>query len=466
MLLSLVCAFLVWLGVVNVADPVVTNTVEVQVEIVNAEVLEANNLTYEIVGKKTTTVAYEVKTTNAHRIRPSDFRAYADMTELWDVTGSIPIRVEVLNHSEYLVSTPVSRTSTIKIETEPLQRKRFDINVSYTGVLEDGYEAGEISLSPSYLYVEGPESLIGQISSVGIEVSLDGLSMDAEGTAVPQYYDANGNEITLDARIESDCDAVTYNMPILKVKNLTLDFEVSGEVAEGYRFTGVKCDVRSVPVIGLKSVLASLNTITIPGESLNMDGASTDLVRTIDLNDYLPLGVSLAGVGRHEINVTLTVEPLVERVYRVEVNDASFTGEDEAYIYRAEPGTVSIRIRALEEELDSLTLDSNDIEVDVADMEEGLHDAEVILKLDLDQVYEVVEIGSCRINVMKVPETTESQSDGPDGDTGDEGPGADETSGEDSREAVNPMTAETDGTTGEPSRQSHSETEEAGELPQ
>lgn len=106
LLISFLCAFLVWLGVVNVADPVMTDTVEVPVEIVNSDVLTKNNLTYEVVGKSTTTVQYEVKTTNAYRIRSSDFRAYADMTDMWSVTGAIPIKIEVLNHSEYLVSTP------------------------------------------------------------------------------------------------------------------------------------------------------------------------------------------------------------------------------------------------------------------------------------------------------------------------------------------------------------------------
>ena len=86
-LLSLLGGFLVWLGVVNVADPVITNTVEVPVEIVNGEVLEKNGMTYEINGKKTTTISYEVNTTNAYRIRSSDFRAYADMTELWSDSG-------------------------------------------------------------------------------------------------------------------------------------------------------------------------------------------------------------------------------------------------------------------------------------------------------------------------------------------------------------------------------------------
>ena len=75
LLISFLCAFLVWLGVVNVADPVMTNTVEVPVEIINSDVLTKNNLTYAVVGKSTTTVQYEVKTTNAYRIRSSDFRA-------------------------------------------------------------------------------------------------------------------------------------------------------------------------------------------------------------------------------------------------------------------------------------------------------------------------------------------------------------------------------------------------------
>ena len=45
LLISFLGAFLGWLGVVNVADPVMTDTVEVPVEIVNSDVLTKNNLT-------------------------------------------------------------------------------------------------------------------------------------------------------------------------------------------------------------------------------------------------------------------------------------------------------------------------------------------------------------------------------------------------------------------------------------
>ena len=47
-------------------------------------------------------------------------------------------------------------------------------------------------------------------------------------------------------------------------------------------------DSKSVPVVGLKSALASLNTITIPKEELDVSGARANIVKTIDLNDYLP----------------------------------------------------------------------------------------------------------------------------------------------------------------------------------
>jgi len=396
-LLSLLCGFLVWLGVVNVADPVMTDTVEVAVEIVNGDVLEKNGITYEIVGKKTTTVSYDVKTTNAHKIRATDFRAYADMTELWSVTGAIPVKVEVLNNEQFIVNSPVSKTSTIKIETEPLQRKRFDLNTVLVGELVDNHETGDISLYPNYLYVEGPESLIGQISSAGVEIPLEGVTSDTNGTTVPRFYDANGNRIELSSRITSSCDSVNYSMQVLRVKNLLVDFEVSGEVAEGYRFTGAECNVTSVPVVGMKSALANLNSIMIPAEMLNLDGVSENQEITIDLINLLPDGISLADEEQREATVILTVEELEERMYTVFVKDSGIIGKREEYNYSPIPETVSIRVQALSEELDTFEITSDDIAVDVSEMELGYNQA--VVDVELDPVYELVYVSSLTINV-------------------------------------------------------------------
>lgn len=432
LLISFLCAFLVWLGVVNVADPVMTDTVEVPVEIINSDVLTKNNLTYEVIGKSTTTVQYEIKTTDAYRIRSSDFRAYADMTDMWSVTGAIPIKIEVLNHSEYLVSTPVSRTGTIKIETEPLQRKTFTIGVTTTGMLEDGYQTGKVTLSPETLTVEGPESLIGQISSVGIEISLDGKNADWSDSEEPKFYDANNNSITISDRLISNCKSVDYTMEILKVKNLNLDFDVTGEVASGYRYTGVECELKSVPVVGLKSALASLNTITIPKDELDVSGAKANIVRTIDLNDYLPDGVSLAGMSSSEITVTLTVEQLKEREYTVRVDSDCYAGANSAYSYQSDPSTVTVRVRALQEELDSLQLAASDLSLNVSGMGEGSHQVQPELSRELDSAYDLLGISSCTVNISRKQETgTEAEPE----TTAEETTKAPETVSESSKEA-------------------------------
>ncbi len=403
-LISLLGAFLVWLWVVNVADPVMTDTVEIPVEIENGHILTDNGLTYEIVGKKTTTVSYEVHTTNAYRIHASDFRAYVDMAELWSVTGAVPVKVEVLSNAGYLVSSPVSKTTAIKIETEPLQTKRFELNTILKGSLENGYQVGEIKLSPDHIYLQGPESQIGQISSAGIEFSVDGVDSEVAGVAVPRFYDANGKQIDLSKRIEKNADSVDYTMEVLKVKDVPLYFEVSGEVTDGYRHTGIRCDVDSISVAGLNSDVASFDALTIPGDILKLDGASTDIVKTVDLSKLLPNGIILAGNVRKEVNVTMMVERLVDEVYIVELDYGCYVGDSDEYIYRAEPNRVSVRIRGLREELDRLKVDADDLAIDVTGLEEGSHLLNVEFITDLDPVYEVVTVGTCTINVTKIPD--------------------------------------------------------------
>ena len=97
-LLSVFLAFFVWLFVSNVSNPLISDSVDVQVDIINEEILTNNNLTYEVVGKNKVTVSYEVHTLDRHKIKASDFRAYADLSELYDVTGSIPVKVEMVNN--------------------------------------------------------------------------------------------------------------------------------------------------------------------------------------------------------------------------------------------------------------------------------------------------------------------------------------------------------------------------------
>ena len=109
-LLSLFLAFFLWLLVVNISNPIISGTEEVPVEIKNEGVLTAAGLTYEIVGKSTVTVNYRVHILDEYKISSSDFKAYIDLENLYDVTGAVPVEVEVVGHKTELSSSSVEIT--------------------------------------------------------------------------------------------------------------------------------------------------------------------------------------------------------------------------------------------------------------------------------------------------------------------------------------------------------------------
>lgn len=397
-LASVFFAFLVWLAVTNIANPWKTETQEVVVEIVNAGVLEQANLTYEITGKKTATVSYRVRTKDAYKIKATDFRAYADLSELWDVTGAIPVNVEVLNNQELLQAAPtVKPPGVIKIETEALQTKSFEVTYKVMGDAEEGYTPGDMSMSPKYIYVKGPTSAIGQISSVGIEVNAEGASSDISGTAEPVFYDANGNTLTLEDNVEVLTKSINYNLVILKIKLLSLDFVVTGEVADGYRYTGFESSIASVPVEGLKSTLAPLNTIVVQDPSLNLDGATEDKVCTINLESYLPDNVSIAGAENREVSVTLKVEALETETISLDTDAVILEGTNADYEYTFDEPSVNVTVRGLKEDLDQLKSKGIEAYANVNGM--GLGDHAVGLEFTLDDSYELVDSDALMVNI-------------------------------------------------------------------
>lgn len=412
-ILSVVLAVFMWLIMVNVSNPLVTDDKEVTVEILNEDILKQANLTYEMVGKKTVTVSYKVRTRDQYRVRESDFYAYADLAELYDVTGAIPVKVEVSNTStrSLLQGNPTAKPGVVRIQTEPLQKKRFELTAHTEGETEEGFAQGDVALNPKYVYVTGAESVIGQISSAGVSIKLEGANSDIAGVEKVRLYDANGNELTgLGNQVELSLGEVDYNVTILKVKSLALDFQVSGTVAEGYRFTGVESGIRSISVEGLKSALASISTLTVPAELLNVNGATSDVQVEVDLAELLPDNITIANGMNATIVVTLKVEPLVTKEVECELLNVEFVGAKENYSYYFNQDQVVLQIRGLKEDLERIQPSDIQLSIDVGDMEPGIRTAG--LDVSLSEGFEAVGQGPLMIMVEDLDAEPESQEGG------------------------------------------------------
>lgn len=388
-LLSVFIALSLWILIVNFSNPLKTKTIsDIPLEVLNENVLTDAEITYEIEGKKSVSVSVDVRTLDYNRIQKSDFRAYVDLKDLWAVTGTVPVKIEVVNNRNLMEGEPVAGTEVVHVVTEPLQKKVFQIKTYTKGALPDGYALGDIAVTPATVQVKGPESRIGLISSVGIEVDIDGKESDIFGTAAPVFYDANGHELGLDSKVTMNVDSVRYEQQVLRIKELALNFDITGNVAEGYRFTGTACEYKSIPVAGFRSVLAELNALNITDPELSLDGLRKDKTVQIDLNKYLPnSSLSLAGMDSSIIAVTLKVEPLVSQDFVVATANVPMIGQDSDFTYSFDERNIEVTVQGLQDDLDQLKASQMGISLDVSEMGEGSNEG--VLTFDLDDSFVV-----------------------------------------------------------------------------
>ena len=370
-LVSVLIGLLIWLTVVNISNPEVMRTRTVPVTVVNTEVLTAAGKCYTIQGAENVTVSYQVRSRDAYRIEADTFRAVADLSNLYSVTGSVPVTVEVLKNKELLIGTPAVRPQVIHVSTEDLQNKSFSVSSSVRGQVLPNHSVGTITVSPETIMVSGPISQVGRISSVGIMVDVSGHGDDFSGTERPRFFDANGNVISFgEEGPVTEPEEIAYEVDMLLGKTLTLRFEVSGNAAPGYRFTGAESAMKSVAVVGEDVILEKLNEVVIPGTALNVEGATENRAVTVDLSQYLPAGVKVRGNSLATVN--LKVEALNSRAFQLSLDSGiETTGRKEGLVYTLYPSLISVELSALPEELDSITFEDLNAGLDLSAMEAG-----------------------------------------------------------------------------------------------
>lgn len=409
-IVSLILAFIIWMGIVNISNPIVPGqSFSIPVEVRNEDILEAANLTYHIGEKDSVTVNYSVRTRNSSLLRPSDFSASIDLSDYNDVTGAVPVTVEINKNKENLIvdGEVVAKPMVLHITTEELINKTLEVKTLPDGKTEEGYTLGPTALQPAAVVIRGPKSLVSKIASAGIPVKVDNSKADLVGEAAPVYFDNDGKALDFGDKVSITPEQVGYHISVLRAKNLALNFEVKGTVAAGYRFTGVECDKKAIPVVGTKSVLASANTLSIADGKLSVDGATSDRVVHLDLNAYLPPDTAIAGDGGSTVTVTLKVEPLATRVYTLNLADLDLRGSrpDEEYSFSRD--SVDVTVRGLKDDLDALDKKDLNPVIDVTGMNTGAYPGKLAFKVG--EGFEVLDYSGFNVTVTAEGSKEQSQ---------------------------------------------------------
>lgn len=413
-----VIAMLLWASVQLSEDAVIEKNYNITVNYINAEYLEQNDL-YLKEYPKTVTIQVSAKTSAFKNIRAERFTATADLSKRYGddpYNKSVVVRITAdASIESSLISMTCKSGDYLDIVLGDIQEKTFPVQVMTEGELPEGMHLSQdgFTVNPSQVTVRGPDEIFSNLNQVAVVVNLtdfDGDVLSVEGT--PILFDNEDQQIQTNDLTTISAETVSVSTEILKTKTLSVTFEgISGTPASGYRYGGMECDVETVEVVGMKADLAEITNIIIPKEDIDISGATEDRVVTLDISQYLPPNVTLYS-SEGTVTVTLFVEELKEKGYRVDPDHIKINGRSDQFQYEILNNSVLVTLEGFLEDLNELSSEEIDMSIDVSGYGTGVYN-DVAVSVTLRDGFRLVNSPKVQVKItdLTAPSTEESIED-------------------------------------------------------
>lgn len=395
-ILAVVFAFILWLVVYNTDDPTITVSYTTNVTVENASVVTDMNKCYEVLNE-TNTVSFAVtaKRSVLNKLEDTDFTAVADMNRMIvnEDGDKANVPIEIISKRSNSSLKYNEKNKYLEVSLEDLMKRRFIITADTSGKVADGYALGEVTVTnPNVLNVSGPASIVNKIDSVVATIDVDGMSMNLSDNVIPALYDADGQEIDT-TKLKLSNTTVTISAKILSVKEIPLVFSTSGVPYGDNRVVEISSKPETIKVKGSSTTLNPLSSLNIPGDVLNVSGASEDITTTIDISEYLPDGVELVNASDATVTVTVRIEAYELKKFNLSTSQINVNGLDSNYDLSFDQSTVAVTVSGLKNDLNKLNTSQLSASIDVTDLGVGTHQVNLDLNLDEDNyAYQTITV--------------------------------------------------------------------------
>ncbi len=376
-LIAIVIATVVWLIVINVNDPEKTITIYgVPVTIVDENAVTDMNMIYHVSSGNYISVTIKGKRSVLNNISAGDFIATASMKELSKV-NAIPI--EVTTKDPYLankISIQKQSQQTMSISLEDLETDTFGIELEYKGSAQVGYQPGKATLSKDKVDIQAPISVLDKIDRVVAVCKLEGENEDFSKRCKINLYDRNGEKIKGD-NIKLSFKKVDVEVDIMFTKELPIEIETIGNPDAGYEMTGIALSKDTVVLLANKEVLDNMDRLVV-NSNISLIDETEDIVKTIDLTDYLPDGVSIQ--DESELEITIHITKLTQKVFKLEKDDLNINNiPDELNVDSVK--SIEVVLRGDKNILDKISKKELNATVNLKNQESGKVQVPVIITI-------------------------------------------------------------------------------------
>ena len=384
-------AVALWIVVYNIDDPIKGKTITTNVTFENTDYITKMGKCYEVLdGNNTVTFYFTAQRSVYENVTSSSFSAVADMEK-------IEFNEETNTYRVPVVVTPVKNVNSINIATKQLYIElalenrmsiQKPIKANTIGTVADGCALGDVEIAnTNVIKISGPESIVSKIDTATATINVDGMSTDITDSVVPMLYDAEGNVVDT-TKLEMSLSTVSISAQILGTKDIAMEFDTTGTPAEGYKMTEITSNPQTIRIKAENSILNTIDKITIPAEVLDLTDVKEDIEKTIDITSYLPSGASVVISSEAKVDVTVKIQKIETKTYKVPVDNIEVQGLGEKYKATFEEDVVAIEVTGVKGDLKKLNEDKISLLLDVSTLGAGVHEVAVNAVLD-EKLYDV-----------------------------------------------------------------------------
>lgn len=422
-IMSVAVAVVVWLIVVNIDNPVGTNYYTItNVELINKEYVESSDTIGKMCmpeeNQDTVRVAITADKKTRDKIRVSDISAVADLQQAVSLdTNPVMVPITVTCSVSGIGPGDIKVIpQNLSVNLDEKETQEFVVNVT-RGDTKPGkdYEVGSLTANPEKVRITGPKSLVNKIDKVNAAIELNGKTQDFTQEVTLSIIDKNQEALSdsemNSLRIENNAQVIV-TAKLWKIRQgVKISAGYVGTPAEGYQAGMIKTVPDTISVAGstegLETLAANDNVITIPSESIDISGESSDVEKKISLKDLLPDNVKLTSDSSEDVWVTVSILPEGSREFSFPTKEIEVKNKPDDLQVTFETAQIAIRIKSDSKDLDDLDV-TKDIKasIDLEDKEEGNY--EVPVTVSLPDGYEIVENVSTEV-VISSGTVTEGQ---------------------------------------------------------
>lgn len=318
-LLSLIVAFLIWLIVGNVDNPVNYSLYkDIKIQIANEDSVTEIDKVFNIVSDETVVLKVKERQNVLARLSRDDFTVTADLENLTEM-DTVPLTVTCRDPAVTWDEIEISPSS-MKVKLEQRKQSEFVVNVTTTGNPSKGHEVGRTEVvQGKTVQIAGSESMVNRISQVVATVNVSGINADQRLNGDLKIIDKNGDTMTEaqmsrlqikdpDGLLLSD-KTVMVDVYLWDVMNdVPVQVEVVGELPDGYRLVGVSTVPVTVNVVGTAEALARLDGKIVLKDKISLDGVTESFTQDFDINETLEENEELRMVADAAPTVTVSVQ--------------------------------------------------------------------------------------------------------------------------------------------------------------